>query len=120
MSEQALKTAPSGTGTPTTTAATGTFEVVSGGNADADTGKSLPPPAAEKADPARLAEALNAASRRIGRDLRFQVDLELGYAVIQVLDRETGEIIRQIPQEKAAVSLSGNGALQMRLFDDLV
>ena len=116
MSEQALKTAPSGTGTPTT-AATGTFQVVPGGNADAETGSSLPPPAAEKADPARLAEALNAASRRIGRDLRFQVDLELGYAVIQVLDRETGEIIRQIPPENAKTYVSELGDVALRLYD---
>ena len=120
MSEQALKPAISGTGSPGAGAATGTYQLIPGGKTDTDTGKSLPVAVAEKPDAARLAQELNAASRRIGRDLRFQVDLELGYAVIQVLDRETGEIIRQIPQEKVAVSLAGNGALEMRLFDDLV
>ena len=120
MSEQALKPASSGTGSPGTSAATGTYRVITGGQASPESGNPLPQAAREKPDPARLAQELNAASRRIGRDLRFQVDLKLGYAVIQVLDRETGEIIRQIPQEKAAVSVSGNGNLQMRLFDELV
>ena len=120
MSEQALKPAFSGTGSPTVGAATGTYQVVPGGKGDDQTGKQLPQVTAEKADLARLAQELNNASRQIGRDLRFQVDLKLGYAVIQVLDSETGEIIRQIPQEKAALMIGGNGSVQMRLFDDLV
>ncbi|MGI9263254.1 MAG: flagellar protein FlaG [Woeseiaceae bacterium] len=120
MSEQALKSASSGSGSPTASTATGTYQVVPGGKADTRSGKQLPQVTAEKADLVRLAQELNNASKNIGRDLRFQVDMKLGYAVIQVLDSETGEIIRQIPQEKAALMLGGNGSVQMRLFDDLV
>lgn len=33
------------------------------------------------------------------RDLRFSIDEELGETIVKVLDRETDEVIRQIPNE---------------------
>lgn len=120
MSEPALKPAISGTGSSNPGATTGTYRVVPGGNVSTGTGKPLPQQKLEKPDLTYLAQELNNSSRRIGRDLKFQVDMDLGYAVIQVLDRETGEIIRQIPHEKTALLLAGNGSIEMRLFDDLV
>ena len=33
------------------------------------------------------------------RDLRFSIDEELGETIVKVLDRETQEVIRQIPNE---------------------
>ncbi len=78
-------------------------------------GSSLPPPA--KPDLEKLTAKLNLASETIGRDLRFQVDVESGRSVIQVLDRETGEIIRQIPPEKARVTLTRSGFVELRLYD---
>ena len=83
-----------------------------------ETGKYMPaeaPPDAEA-----LAEQLNRVSIAIGRDLRFKVDINNGSSVIQVLDRETGEIIREIPPEKARVSVAVNGEMNMRLFDGSV
>ena len=56
-------------------------------------------------------------SQSIGRDLRFEVDIHSGKSVIQVLDRETGEIIRQIPPENAKTYVSDNGDVALRLFD---
>lgn len=44
--------------------------------------------------------------------------MESGRSVIQVLDRETGEIIRQIPPEKAEVTLTSNGFVELRLYDE--
>ena len=41
------------------------------------------------------------------KDLRFKVDMNSGRSVIQVLDRDTGEIIREIPPEKASKRVSG-------------
>ena len=38
-------------------------------------------------------------------------------SVIQVLDRETGEVIREIPPEKARVSATGDGGFDIRLLD---
>jgi uncharacterized FlaG/YvyC family protein len=46
--------------------------------------------------------------------------MESGRSVIQVLDRETGEVIRQIPPEKAELSVAGNGAVQLRLYDEKI
>ncbi len=105
---------------------TGTFAVLNPGRAAAEaraaetaadtTGSSLPPPPA-KPDLERLTQKLNLASETIGRDLRFEVDMKSGRSVIQVLDRETGEIIRQIPPEKAQVVLTKNGFVELRLYD---
>lgn len=120
MSEQALKPASSGTGSATGSAATGSFPVLTGGKTAPAAGNELPKVEVEKPDIDRLVQELNTVSRSIGRDLRFQVDLDRGIAVIQVLDSETGEIIRQIPKEDTNVVLSDNGSLQIRLFDEVV
>ncbi|MCB1679416.1 MAG: flagellar protein FlaG [Halioglobus sp.] len=37
----------------------------------------------------------------ISRELQFQVDDNVGSTVITVVDRETGDVIRQIPSEEA-------------------
>lgn len=123
MSEQALKSVASGTGT---------FAVLSekpqdvqGGKPGTEPGKALPATRAEREQEPRpdleqLARQLNLANRSIGREIRFRVDLENGQSVIQVLDRETGEIIRQIPGDEAAGSLSNPARPGIRLLDDLV
>lgn len=89
------------------------------GKAAPDTGKGTPVPAAEKPDLAAIAAKLNVQSQSIGRDLRFKVNMSSGNSVIQVLDRETGEIIREIPPEKAKISLSVNGDMQLQLHNEL-
>lgn len=90
---------------------------VPGGKEKPDTGKQMPVAEVRKPDLAVLAEQLNLASQSVGRDLRFEVNLDSRRAVIQVLDRETGEIIRQIPPEKAKVYLAEGGSLALRLLD---
>lgn len=120
MSEQALRAVPSGTSSSTGTAATGTYTVLANGKSKPASGKELPTVKVEKPDLEELAQQLNSVSRTIGRDLRFQVDIGRGNAVLQVLDRETGEIIRQIPHEKASVGVSYNGAVHVKLFDDMI
>ncbi len=74
-------------------------------------------PVKQEPDLEALTEQLNRVSIAIGRDLRFKVDMTSGNSVIQVLDRETGEIIREIPPEKARLSVAVNGEINMRLFD---
>ncbi len=104
-------------------ATTGQFPVlkapapVTGGREAPDTGKELPVRTVSQPDLEALAERLNVASQTVGRDLRFEVNLESRRAVIQVLDRETGEIIRQIPPEKAKVYLADGGDIALRLFE---
>ena len=110
------------------TSATGTFVALrpqaemaaQAGKTSPEAGNILPVPEQSSPDMEELATALNAASQSIGRDLRFEVDMESGRSVIQVLDRETGEIIRQIPPEKANLYTSGNGLVQLRLLDAMV
>ncbi|MGB5624759.1 MAG: flagellar protein FlaG [Woeseiaceae bacterium] len=92
-------------------------QVSPGGKTAPETGKESPPPAREKPDLEALAAKLNVASQSIGRDLRFKVDMNNGRSVIQVLDRDTGEIIREIPPEKAQFGVSGSGDMYMRLYD---
>ena len=44
---------------------------------------------------------LNDYVQSLQRDLRFSVDNELGSPVVRVIDRESQEVIRQIPNETA-------------------
>ncbi len=88
------------------------------GNGEEKSGNKLPAPS--KPDLEGLAHQLNIASQTIGRDLRFRVDMESGHSVIQVLDRETGEIIRQIPPENAKTYVSELGEVALRLYDSQV
>lgn len=123
MSEQALKSVASGTGTYAVLS--DRPQDVQGGKPNPAIGKNLPeskPESDQKRGPdlEHLARQLNLASRSIGRELRFRVDLQSGHSVIQVLDRETGEIIRQIPGEQASASLSSSAGSAIRLFDELV
>lgn len=106
---------------------TGTFRTLqpkadsapTGGKPTPETGKERPAPKQQEPDLEALAAKLNVASQSIGRDLRFKVDMNSGRSVIQVLDRDTGEIIREIPPEKARISVSGSGDMQLRLYDAL-
>lgn len=120
MSEQALKPVSSDAGSATARAATGSYPAIIGSKRAQATGRVSPEAAVQEPDLERIAQELNIASLSVGRDLRFLVDLDKGEAVIQVLDRETGEIIRQIPAEKAALVLTGNGSMQIPLFDEMV
>jgi flagellar protein FlaG len=121
MSEHSLKTPPSGTGVFVALPPSGSSKmaITAGNDAPAD-GKALPPPASKGPDLEAIAQQLNVASQSIGRDLRFQVNLETGRSVIHVLDRDTGEVIRQIPPEKAAAYVATDGAVSLQLYDEMV
>lgn len=87
------------------------------------TGNSSPVPATEsrKADLSELVDNLNNNSRSIGRSIRFQVDFESqNPPVIQVLDRETGQLIRQIPADQAAVLAARQGSFDVGRIIDVV
>lgn len=118
MSNQDIKTLSNTTGTFRTLRPR-PESVSAGGKVAPDAGKEPPVVKPQQPDLEKLAAKLNVASQSIGRDLRFKVDMNSGQSVIQVLDRDTGEIIREIPPEKARISLSGNGDMQLRLYDAL-
>ena len=44
---------------------------------------------------------LNDYVQSVSRDLQFEVDNDLGQAIVKVVDQETQEVIRQIPDEVA-------------------
>lgn len=121
MSDQDVRTISAATGTFPALKPVADSEAKSGkvaaeaGKVSAEVGKNVP--VKEQPDMEKLARNLNIASQSIGRDLRFQVDLESGRSVIQVLDSETGEIIRQIPPENAKTYVSDMGDVALRLYD---
>ena len=49
---------------------------------------------------AEIVDALNSKAANIARQLRFQFDDDANTSVIEVYDRETEELIRQIPSEE--------------------
>jgi len=122
MSSDDLKSVGSVTGTfrqlPTQQQAAG--KTSTNGNDRATPGKNVPVAEQRSPDVEALAKKLNVATQSIGRDLRFEVNMDSGRSVIQVLDRETGEVIRQIPPEKASLYRSSNGAVALRLYDEQV
>lgn len=85
-------------------------------------GKDLPParPEAASIDRAEAARALERLSRSIGRELRFEVDLDGGDTVIYVLDRDTGELIRRIPGSELTRLAASDGRITSGLLDDLL
>jgi len=66
-----------------------------------------------------VVEKLNVRSRSVGTTLRFRVDLVSGISVIQVLDRDTGELIRQIPPRQISALATGNADAELQILDDL-
>ncbi len=121
MTEHVVRSVSSGTG-PTTPNKVSDTGPATGGKEIPAFGKPLPEqsPRSSAPDLEEFVQHLNYANRALGRVLHFKVDLDKGYAVIQVLDRETGELIRQIPPEKFSPYVSGNGGLAMRLYDESV
>ena len=117
MAEQDLKPVVAATGTFVALRPQVAPSELQTGKTSPEAGNSVPQPERSGPDMERLANALNLASQSIGRDLRFEVDMESGRSVIQVLDRDTGEVIRQIPPDKANLYSASNGAVQIRLLD---
>jgi len=48
-----------------------------------------------------VVSSLNESVQNIQRGIEFSVDEESGHSVIKVVDRETGDVIRQLPTEEA-------------------
>ena len=115
MSDQDLKPISSATGT-FVALKPGNDQAVEVGNRKPESGNPIPVPEPISPDLEALAAELNVTSQAIGRDLRFKIDMNSGQSVIQVLDRETGELIREIPPDKADISLAVNGEMQLRLY----
>jgi flagellar protein FlaG len=48
-----------------------------------------------------VAQRIDSYLRSVGRSIEFSIDADSGRTVIMVRDKETGELIRQIPNEEA-------------------
>lgn len=118
MSEQSIRPMAADATAPRTATTAGSSRAVVREAVSPEARAPLPEQA--KPDLDRFVAQLNMLNRSIGRDLRFEVDLENGISVIQVLDRETGEIIRQIPPEKLGPQSTSASLLDVRLYDELV
>lgn len=60
-----------------------------------------PTPAQMRAELSEALERLNDHMRKQGRSLSFSMDEQLNRTVVQVKDANTGEVVRQIPNETA-------------------
>ena len=72
-------------------------------NVDADANRNVTP-LASSGDQKSLNEAvsqLNDFVQTVQRDLQFEVDSEKGQTIVKVVDQNTQEVIRQIPDEVA-------------------
>jgi FlaG protein len=88
------------------------------GKAERAAGNSLPPVGGGDApDLEALARDLQAVSLSIGRDLRFIVDLESSRPIIQVIDSETGEVIREISADVISSYSLSDGIEAVHLLD---
>lgn len=111
--------------TATNSNAAFTFQPDSGlapaiGKTQSTGGNDLPPePERERQDPQAIEASIANLNRTIGHDLRFIVDLNENQPIIQVLDRETGEVIRQIPSSQLLVSTGDSNAVAIRLLDTM-
>ena len=120
MSNPDLKSVSSVTGTFRQLPVSSAGPAAKTGKPATDAGSNVPVERKSSPDVEELARELNVASQSIGRDLRFEVNMDSGRSVIQVLDRETGEVIRQIPPEKASLYRSTSGEMALRLYDKQV
>ncbi|MFM8453978.1 MAG: flagellar protein FlaG [Gammaproteobacteria bacterium] len=62
-------------------------------------------PAVSLPDIDQVVSTLNELSRKFSRNLEFRVEKDLGIVVISVLDSNTKEVVREIP-EAAAIDLA--------------
>lgn len=99
--------------------------------AHSESGKQVPPPGEVKpevradtqpreSDVKLAVEALENHARNIGRDLQFEIDSASGQTLIKVIDRETEEVVRQIPSEEAVQRARSLEASDLNLIDDIV
>lgn len=63
-------------------------------------------------------EALNQAMQQLRRGLNFRIDEKSGETVIAVIDKQTDEVIRQIPSDDILRLSAHMQEMQHLLFDD--
>lgn len=74
--------------------------------------------AATKDDVDRAAQQINEALQMVSQKLEFSVDKDTDEFVVKVMDKETGEVIRQIPSEELLKIAKALDKLQGLLVKD--
>ena len=69
---------------------------------------------------AETVEALNSVMQQMQRGISFQVDDQSGRSVIQVIDRDSGDVIKQMPSEDLLKLINHMQEMQNILFDEIV
>lgn len=66
---------------------------------------------------AEVVERLNERMREMKRSLRFSVDDTSGHIVVKVVDKDTDEVIRQIPSEEMLAIMKHINDFDGQIFD---
>jgi flagellar protein FlaG len=64
--------------------------------------------------------ALNNVMQQMQRGISFQVDEKSGRSVIQVIDRDSGDVIKQMPSQDLLKLIDHMQEMQSLLFDETV
>ncbi len=70
-------------------------------NLDASPAQEQPTESNSRVEMSNAVRSLNESVQNIQRGIEFSIDEESGRSVVKVVDRETGEVIRQLPSEDA-------------------
>ena len=75
------------------------------------------PPASRQVSLSALVESVNSAVELVSSTkITFDVNVETGHAVVQVVNKETGELIRQVPPEEVQTLASRLDSLSGLIF----
>ncbi|WP_020681774.1 flagellar protein FlaG [Marinobacterium rhizophilum] len=69
---------------------------------------------------AETLEALNNVMQQMQRGISFQMDENSGRSVIQVIDRDSGDVIKQMPSQDLLKLINHMQEMQSLLFDETV
>ena len=87
-------------------------------NAVASPGSAQEQNAASQEDVDQAAQKINEALQTVSQKLEFSVDKDTEAVVVKVMDKETGEVIRQIPSEELLKIAKALDKLQGLLVKD--
>ncbi|MFK7886253.1 MAG: flagellar protein FlaG [Gammaproteobacteria bacterium] len=65
----------------------------------------------------QAAQELARRAEKMGRDLKFEVDDDSGMTVVKVIDRNSEEVVRQIPSEEAIARAADGSDDSLRLIE---
>jgi flagellar protein FlaG len=69
---------------------------------------------------AETVEALNSVMQQMQRGISFKVDDQSGRSIIQVIDRDSGDVIKQMPSQDLLKLINHMQEMQSILFDETV